>query len=109
MLADEGVQHAGDDPAGVAPGHAHVREPDVRRVAVERVTDQVEVGPGHRHQDGFTGVEAGTDERQGAGDVVVRAGVEQSLVHEGARLVGHLRRGDHRRRAHSLSHNPRQL
>ena len=76
-----------DDPRGVGPDLGHVEELDVRRVAAERVAEQVQPGAGLGDHDGLVALEPLADERQQAGQEVRVPAVEHRLVLEA--VLGH--------------------
>lgn len=84
----EPEQHRRDDPSGVTSGLRHVGELDPGRVAGELPPDQVKVGRWDRHQHRLAGVQGRAYERDGAGQVILVAVVQQRGVVEPVRVAG---------------------
>ncbi len=83
--------HLGDDPGGVAPHLAHVREGDPVGLAVQPVTDHAEPVAGNGDERGLLVRQSGTQEAEHPVQVVVGAGVEHRQVGELRGIVDGLR------------------
>ena len=89
--------------AGLRPIWTHVDERDSIGIARELGPQGPQPGLGHRHQHRLVGLEAFTEERDGAREEVVEARVEERLVLERIGPVLVVRGGD----GHSAASSPR--
>src|SRR5207248_5968926 len=90
VLGGEGEQHGRDDPAGVAPGDAHVMQGDPGRVGAQRVPDEFQVPARYGHHHRLARGQPGPDEGDRAGQVLRPVGIQQSRMDEavGTRRFG---------------------
>jgi len=83
VVAGHEVAPGGDDPGRVGSDVGHVGEGDPVGVAAQGGAEQADLGRAHHHQDRLVGGDPLADEREGAGQEVDLAGVQQRLVPEG--------------------------